>query len=120
MSAVNNFINKLWRSLGNLCYEYGMTDDDIGKGLKKTAEYLKKIDFEDKDYVVEVCEAIDQEISNHKTEKAISLSDEEVTTLQNILNHAYDGTVLTTNKPVTKAELDSLKKNIGSIKKKLK
>lgn len=120
MSAVNNFIEKLWRSLGNLCYEYGMTDDDIGNGLKKTAEYLKKIDFEDKDYVIEVCEAIDQEISNHKTEKAISLSDEEAKALQNILDHAYDGTILTTNKPVTKAELDSLKKNIGSIKQKLK
>lgn len=120
MSVIQDFISKFISYYVKLCRDYGVEENAIIDGLVGAKDAVKKLGLKEPEGIEEVYTAWDDAVEKTKTETQISLSYEEVKALHNILNHAYNGTVLTTDKPVTKAELDSLKKNIGSIKKKLK
>lgn len=119
MSVVQDVVGKMLASLYKICEEYGISNPDFKDSMKQTKKMLKGLNFPDQDYIDECCNAIDLEIDRHNTETQVSLTDDEIKSLKNILDHARDGTMLTTDKPVTKEELDSLNKNINSIKKKL-
>ena len=120
MSVIQDFVGKFIQFYVKLCRDYGVSEEEIKNGLSGAPDAIKKLKLSEYEGADEILDAYAKEVDKIQTEKMVSLSDEEAKALKNIIDHAYDGTILTTNKPVTKAELDSLKKNIGSIKKKLK
>ena len=120
MSVIQDFVSKFIASYVNLCRDFGVEQDAMIDGLVGAKDAVKKLGLKEPEGIEEVYTAWDEAVEKTKTETQISLSYEEVKALQNILNHAFDGTIVTSNKAWSKAELDELRANIKSIKGKLK